>query len=82
MSDIETADPIMNTPALDTANTSTHSVSQDHTQKPSTMELIQGLEGRVTAALRTLEEEDATFASQLTLVSDKIESLKRSMQQS
>lgn len=80
MSDIETSDPIMSTPALDTANTSSHSIAHEHQQKPSTMELIQTLESKVTAAMKTLEEEDSTFSSHLTLMSDKIESLKRSMQ--
>lgn len=75
----EESENSLSTPALDTGNSAVESISPQNL-KTSTIELVQSLEGRVAAALQTLDEEDRNFATQLSKLTDKADSLKRSIQ--
>lgn len=70
----------ISTPALDTANISMDSIQHKESPKASTIELIQNLEAKVSAALDALDKDDADTLAGFAQLSDKIESLKRSFE--
>lgn len=75
----ESSDNLLDTPALDTANMSSNSITPPKdSPKASTIELIQTLQGKVASALEAIDREDAEFNARLNQLSDRIESFKRS----